>query len=121
MTFRKLTLLFAENGRGKTTLCAILRSLQTGQHEFIAERKTLGTSDPPSLQIRLGDFISKIRNANDTDGLSHAKADLVEIEAINGFSKKYHHDQNPNADSETISDNELHGFVKRTLRLVGGD
>lgn len=54
VTFRKLTLLFAENGRGKTTLCAILRSLQTGQQEFILERKTLGTCDPSSVQIRIG-------------------------------------------------------------------
>ena len=69
----------------------------------------------------LGDFISKIRNASSTDGLSHAQADLSEIEAINDYCKKYHHDQNPNSDSETISDDELHGFVKRTLRLVGGD
>lgn len=68
----------------------------------------------------LGDFISKIRNAESTDGLSHAQADLTEIEAINGYSKKYHHDQNPNADSEPLSADELHGFVKRTLRLVGG-
>jgi len=69
----------------------------------------------------LGDFIGKIRNSADTDGLCHAKPDLVEIEAINDYSKKYHHDQNPNANSETLSDDELHGFVKRTLRLVGGD
>lgn len=69
----------------------------------------------------LGDFIAKIRSADDADGLSHAKADLPEIEAINDYSKKYHHEQNPNADSERISEDELHGFVKRTLRLVGGN
>lgn len=68
----------------------------------------------------LGDFIVKIRNASNTDGLFHAQADLSEIEAINDYSKKYHHDQNPNADSETLSEDELHGFVKRTLKLVGG-
>lgn len=68
----------------------------------------------------LGDFISKIRNASYTDGLYHAKADLGEIEAINDFSKEYHHGQNSNADRATVSDDELHGYVKRTLRLVGG-
>lgn len=68
----------------------------------------------------LGQFIDKIRNAGDTDGLSHAKADLAEIEAINEYSKEYHHDQNPNADSAPLSTDELHGYVKRTLRLVGG-
>jgi wobble nucleotide-excising tRNase len=68
----------------------------------------------------LGDFISKIRNASPTDGLFHAQADLQKIEAINDYSKKYHHVQNPSADSEPISPDELHGWVKQTLRLVGG-
>jgi wobble nucleotide-excising tRNase len=68
----------------------------------------------------LGDFIGKIRIAPITEGLSHAQAELPEFEAINNYSKKYHHDQNPNADSEILSEDELHGFVKRTLRLVGG-
>jgi wobble nucleotide-excising tRNase len=68
----------------------------------------------------LGDFISKIRSAGGTDRLQHAQADLSEIEAINDYSKKYHHDQNPNANSEHLSPDELYGFVKRTLKLVGG-
>ncbi len=68
----------------------------------------------------LGNFIEKIRSADGNSGLQHAQADLSELEAINDYSKKYHHDQNPNADAETISSDELHGFVKRTLRLVGG-
>ncbi len=69
----------------------------------------------------LGDFISKIRSADPSSGLSHAQADLGVIENINDYSKKYHHNQNPNANSEPINLDELHGFVKRTLRLVGGD
>jgi wobble nucleotide-excising tRNase len=69
----------------------------------------------------LGDFIGKIRDAECTSGLQHAKQDLNELEAINAYSKKYHHQQNANADSEPINDDELHGFVKRTLRLVGGE
>lgn len=68
----------------------------------------------------LGDFIGKIRAADASSGLQHAKADLGELEAINGYSKKYHHQQNTNADSEPIDEDELHGYVKRTLRLVGG-
>ena len=68
----------------------------------------------------LGNFIDKIRNADGKSGLQHAQADLFELEAINNYSKKYHHDQNPNSDPESISGDELHGFVKRTLRLVGG-
>lgn len=69
----------------------------------------------------LGEFISKIRTADPNNGLSHAQADLIEFEAINDYSKKYHHDQNAKADSEPINSDELHGYIKRTLRLVGGD
>lgn len=68
----------------------------------------------------LGDFIKKIRAADDSSGLSHAKQDLTAIESINEFSKKFHHDQNPNADSEIINEGELIGYTKRTLALVGG-
>ncbi|MBX6362147.1 MAG: AAA family ATPase [Acidobacterium ailaaui] len=69
----------------------------------------------------LGDFIAKIRAADATSGLQHAKADLIELEAINDYSKRYHHQQNPNADIELINEDELHAYVKRTLRLVGGE
>ena len=68
----------------------------------------------------LGHFVSKIRNDGGTGSLAHAQADLADIEAINEYSRKYHHDQNPKADSEPLSEDELHGFVKRTIRLVGG-
>jgi len=87
---------------------------------FIEER--LRVLFPGHFQANewLGDFIVKIRNASNTDRLSHAQADLSEIEAINDYSKKYHHDQNASAVSETLSEDELHGFVKRTLKLAGG-
>lgn len=68
----------------------------------------------------LGDFIRKIREAGSDSGLQHAKGDLRELTSINNYSKKFHHDQNLNADLEPINENELHGFVKRTLKLVGG-
>lgn len=68
----------------------------------------------------LGDFLSKIRCADVGDGLQHEQADLRELEAINHYSGKYHHGQSPNVDSEAVSPDELHGFVKRTLRLVAG-
>ena len=50
---KKLTVICAENGRGKTTLCDILRSLKTDNPEYIIGRKTLGNSDVQSANIRL--------------------------------------------------------------------
>jgi wobble nucleotide-excising tRNase len=62
VTFRKLTLIYAENGCGKTTLCAILRSLQSGRPEFIAERKTLGTAEEPYVHVRINNSDYKFSN-----------------------------------------------------------
>lgn len=53
VTFRRVTLIFAENGRGKTTLCAILRSLLTNTPAFIVGRTTLGSTDPPEVNLLL--------------------------------------------------------------------
>jgi wobble nucleotide-excising tRNase len=52
--FNKYNVIFAENGRGKTTLCAVLRSLQTGEHEHVTERKTIApVTAEPSAAVRL--------------------------------------------------------------------
>ncbi len=50
---KRYSLIFAENGRGKTTLCAILRSLQTGNAAVVKGRTTLGVSDPAEIKILL--------------------------------------------------------------------
>src|SRR5271155_2902052 len=52
VTFRHFTLIFAENGRGKTTLCEIFRSLLSNKPELIVGRKTLGSLGPPEIQLR---------------------------------------------------------------------
>ena len=47
----RLSLLYAENGRGKTTLAAILRSLSTGEPALIDERRRLGSANPPNIVL----------------------------------------------------------------------
>jgi wobble nucleotide-excising tRNase len=48
---KRYNLVFAENGRGKTTLCAILRSLQSGEPAHVIGRTTLGGTDAPEINI----------------------------------------------------------------------
>jgi wobble nucleotide-excising tRNase len=48
---KRYNLLFAENGRGKTTVCAILRSLQLGIGGYVMGRRTLGNSDAPEIKL----------------------------------------------------------------------
>lgn len=61
--FKKYNLLFAENGRGKTTLCGVLRSLETGKHEHISERKTIApTASEPAVVVRMDSGDVRYRN-----------------------------------------------------------
>ena len=46
-TFQKATLIYADNGRGKSTLATVLRSVSNGDVSLIADRKTVdGTAAP---------------------------------------------------------------------------
>lgn len=64
--FRRLTLIYAENGRGKSSLAAILRSLSSGDPLPIEERSRLGSSQSPHIVIQsdapAGQFVFE-RNA----------------------------------------------------------
>ena len=42
---RRLTLVYGENAKGKTTITSILRSLQTGEPHYITGRKKLSQTD----------------------------------------------------------------------------
>ncbi len=61
----KLTLIYAENGCGKTTLAAILRSFATNDPMPIVERKRLGSSEDPHIILSCeGSFSSAIFKDN---------------------------------------------------------
>jgi wobble nucleotide-excising tRNase len=47
----RYVLIYAENGRGKTTLSAILRSLKSGDQVHILERRRLASQNPPYVVI----------------------------------------------------------------------
>ena len=53
-TFLTCTVIFAPNGRGKTTLCAILRSLRESEPAYIFGRSTLGNTEQPEVRLLLG-------------------------------------------------------------------
>jgi len=60
---KRYNLIFAENGRGKTTLCAILRSLQSGEAAHIIGRTTLAGTDPPEIEIRTDTGVAVFRQS----------------------------------------------------------
>jgi wobble nucleotide-excising tRNase len=51
MPLKRLTLIYAENGRGKTTLAAMLRSLASGDPLPIIERRRLAAANPPHVVV----------------------------------------------------------------------
>lgn len=52
---KKYTLILADNGVGKTTLCDIIRSLQTNDPSYVIGRRTLGSSAEPKVVLQLAD------------------------------------------------------------------
>lgn len=51
LALARLALIYGENGRGKTTLATILRSLGTGEAALIEERQRLGAAQRPHVII----------------------------------------------------------------------
>ncbi|WP_439115206.1 AAA family ATPase [Hydrogenophaga sp.] len=51
---RKATLIYGDNGRGKSTLATILRSLSIGDASLIAARKTLDGTLQPKVMLQFG-------------------------------------------------------------------
>jgi wobble nucleotide-excising tRNase len=54
LPFDRLTVIYAENARGKTTLSAVLRSLASGRADLVTERARLGAPYPPHVVIDTG-------------------------------------------------------------------
>ena len=47
------TLILGANGSGKTTICAVLRSLKSGDPAHIVGRRTLGVEVAPTVELLL--------------------------------------------------------------------
>lgn len=62
VTFKKYTLVFGENGRGKTTFCSIMRSMQLNDPAILAGRSTLGHGKSPVVVMKLAN--GDVRFAN---------------------------------------------------------
>jgi wobble nucleotide-excising tRNase len=70
VAFRRYTLIFAENARGKTTFCDILRSLSRNVPDIVVGRATLGAAEPPEIQLRIANGNHDFRNGAWTTGYS---------------------------------------------------
>ncbi|QYE35237.1 AAA family ATPase [Polymorphobacter sp. PAMC 29334] len=62
ISLTKLSLIYAENGRGKTTLASILRSLGTGDAGLILDRHRLGAPNPPHVVLSFTSGVVQFQN-----------------------------------------------------------
>ena len=53
------TLILGANGSGKTTICAVLRSLKSGDPARIVGRRTLGVEETPTVELLLSGGVSR--------------------------------------------------------------
>ncbi len=68
----------------------------------------------------LGGFIRLIREADGSSPLFRMQSLLEEIEDINNYSKRYHHDDGPVAGAGEPNLAELQSYCRRTLTLISG-
>ncbi len=94
---RKLTLVHGDNGRGKTTLCAILRSLRTGDATLVLERKTLDGTGDPHVKMLISGGIAEFKDGewNSTcDHLAVFDADFIAANVYSGDAITHDHKRN---------------------------
>ena len=65
----------------------------------------------------LGDFIQKIRNADEKEPLYRLQQVLEDLEDINEYSKSYHH-SNPNYIENELSEKELTYYCKKARYII---
>lgn len=120
ISLARLTLIYSENGRGKTTLAAVLRSLATGNSMPIAERKRLAAQHPPHVVLECtGGPPPAIFENN---AWNRTLADLVIFDDVfvdenihSGLAIDSHHRQNLH---ELILGAEAVGLSRQLQRLV---
>jgi wobble nucleotide-excising tRNase len=59
----KFTLIYGANGYGKTTLCSVLRSIESGDTAPLIGRKTLGSTSPQEIDLLFTDGPKRLRGA----------------------------------------------------------
>lgn len=95
--FRKLTLVHADNGRGKTTLCAIMRSLKTGDSTLVIERKTLDGAGDQHVHMLIGGGTTEFKNGSWGSACDHLEvfdADFIAANVYSGDAITHEHKKN---------------------------
>ena len=120
ISLARLTLVYSENGRGKTTLAAVLRSLATGDPLPIAERRRLAAEHPPHVVLECSGGPPSTVFENNT--WNRTLTDVVVFDDVfidenvhSGLAVQAHHRQNLH---ELILGTQAVALSKQLQRLV---
>lgn len=83
--------------------------------EGYLHRRFPGQISPGNL---FGEVVAQIAQAQPSDPLFFAKSLGPELNEINNYVGRYHHDTNPQATLEPINPNELMAYSKRALNVI---
>jgi wobble nucleotide-excising tRNase len=99
---RRLDIIYADNGRGKTTLATILRSLKLGDSSLIEGRRTLGTSGEPEVRLLFDGSAVAFENGAWSTGIANLEVfdeSFIAENVYSGNQVEHNHKRN------------LYGFV----------
>ncbi|HUP79766.1 MAG TPA: AAA family ATPase, partial [Pirellula sp.] len=98
LEFCKLTLIFGENGRGKSTITSIIRSLQSGDGNHISERETLPIGiASPAVKVRLQTGSCEFKRGSWSSSLPDIEifdAQFINDNVFSGLSVDHEHKRN---------------------------
>jgi wobble nucleotide-excising tRNase len=106
---------FRITGTSQSYAGGTVSSSYTGDQRYRCRSRHTETGlDTPSFRNTLS------AGDKSTLALAFFLAQLDDLEDLKEYTKRYHHDDNPNAATEPISDTELQGKVRLSLELTGG-
>jgi wobble nucleotide-excising tRNase len=97
LKFKKLNLIYAENGRGKTSIAAVFRSLEKNEPTAITERHRLGSANPPHIVLKTAGATIQFQNGaweTQLDNIRVFDDTFVNENIYSGLSVDNSHKQN---------------------------
>jgi wobble nucleotide-excising tRNase len=96
--FTKVTLIHAENARGKSTLSALFRSVNSGEVTELQERRTIGGTDDPSATLRFDTSVDVVLDKGSWSAvrgeIAVFDADFVDKNVYSGITVTTSHRKN---------------------------
>ncbi|MCO4135732.1 AAA family ATPase [Citrobacter portucalensis] len=100
-----------ENDHDEKEVAVAIRPLLEGY----LHRRFPNTIAPNLL---FGEIVNKINDSVAGSPLHHARSLVAELNQINSYAGRYHHDTNPNCANELVTPVELQTYCRRTLEVL---